>query len=897
MKVKKASLIIFIILIICVLTLCLYKKSNTLKKWIYTGDNSLKLSNSEINNEEESNDESKETRDLKVLVLEFDPILKTKGNIKCSEYLEKKGETKNIIYEVLDDIEYSSNGYIKVDPSYKETWIDTNEFPRYTCEIDVITGYDENGNEIISKSRQMNEETWLTIMQEGWYKGMIHPKEGEPGYKDWYRYVDQIPEYSFDYEYVIEKYNLIERRNNGEFDWVFISAIEPSKGNEANMVGTNAYNINGRPIDKYECKAFPIITANPLRKDGVFHNIGHATEWIMNNVFQSDTFSIPYRENDVSITSEEDYNKLTLWDKFALNKAAVTLDSMQKFGVGNVHYPSNARNKEDEYGYWNKEYTYSNWKDWRYNYPNLKGEWEITNSSAWEDEIPPFGEMDNGRRYMRWWFKNMPHVEGRNEEGYYHNWWKYISTLDYVDQIYSDESKIVIYNDSNDKVLKCRCFYKSGEEEIIEDNKQWTIVDTSIAEINSEGTIIGKKAGITNAIFWRDGRNCSIEIEVREKNDFTDCVIKLENSEFTYNGEEIKPKITEIIGRFEGTIKEGEDYIVSYQNNKDAGEAEVMVTGIGKCVGETKTKFTIKPKQLLVFANSIQIEYGEEIPPLDYEIMGEIKNEKAGIDGSLKIVKDNNDDFVIGKQYVISCEDLKLVDNGDFKAKNYYMNCDKGVFLVLKAKPKYEIPKNIEVESGTMLKDVVLPDGFTWEDDINTIIDGAGTKIFKCTYTPKDTEHYKIINGIDVEIYVYHKLNIETEKYTLIEDDKKYIKCIDAKTTLYELKNNITTNGNITVIKDTMEILEEDAKIGTGMRIIISLDQKEYEYIAVVKGDANGDGEADMKDILQINKHRLNHIVLNDEFYYAGDVNEDNILNITDIFIINKFKLGIINKL
>ena len=81
------------------------------------------------------------------------------------------------------------------------------------------------------------------------------------------------------------------------------------------------------------------------------------------------------------------------------------------------------------------------------------------------------------------------------------------------------------------------------------------------------------------------------------------------------------------------------------------------------------------------------------------------------------------------------------------------------------------------------------------------------------------------------------------------------------------------------------------------MKIKISLENDEFEFIIVINGDTNGDGEADLKDILLINKHRLNKSLLTDEFLLAGDVNRVGNSDLKDLLQINKFRLEKINTL
>ena len=76
------------------------------------------------------------------------------------------------------------------------------------------------------------------------------------------------------------------------------------------------------------------------------------------------------------------------------------------------------------------------------------------------------------------------------------------------------------------------------------------------------------------------------------------------------------------------------------------------------------------------------------------------------------------------------------------------------------------------------------------------------------------------------------------------------------------------------------------------MIVKISLNNQLYEYTIVVKGDTNGDGESNLKDLLQINKHRLNKSKLTAEYLLAGDVNKDNEVNLKDLLQVNKYRLG-----
>lgn len=91
-----------------------------------------------------------------------------------------------------------------------------------------------------------------------------------------------------------------------------------------------------------------------------------------------------------------------------------------------------------------------------------------------------------------------------------------------------------------------------------------------------------------------------------EYEDISGKYISLSQSTYEYNGKYRKPAVT-VSG-----LTEGEDYIVSYSGNKDAGTATVTVKGIGSYCGTISRQFTITPydiSRLAVSLSSTEYEY------------------------------------------------------------------------------------------------------------------------------------------------------------------------------------------------------------------------------------------------------------------------------------------------
>ena len=74
-------------------------------------------------------------------------------------------------------------------------------------------------------------------------------------------------------------------------------------------------------------------------------------------------------------------------------------------------------------------------------------------------------------------------------------------------------------------------------------------------------------------------------------------------------------------------------------------------------------------------------------------------------------------------------------------------------FTIVKGNPTYTVPANLTAKYGQTLADVVLPAGFTWDDQTASVGE-IGVNTFKATFTPSDTDNYNIINNIDINVTV-----------------------------------------------------------------------------------------------------------------------------------------------
>ena len=136
---------------------------------------------------------------------------------------------------------------------------------------------------------------------------------------------------------------------------------------------------------------------------------------------------------------------------------------------------------------------------------------------------------------------------------------------------------------------------------------------------------------------------------------------------------------------------------------------------------------------------------------------------------------------------------------------------------------------------------------------------------------------------------------ITSEQY-IIQDI--YISKIQPKTTIKEFKEQIQTNSNqVKLYNNGEEIQVDDEIIKTGMQIEIEFAGKTKTFTLAVDGDVNGDGKADFKDIVSMNRHKLNKKKLNEVELIAGDVNNDNKVDFKDIVKVNRYRLNKITQL
>ena len=167
-------------------------------------------------------------------------------------------------------------------------------------------------------------------------------------------------------------------------------------------------------------------------------------------------------------------------------------------------------------------------------------------------------------------------------------------------------------------------------------------------------------------------------------------------------------------------------------------------------------------------------------------------------------------------------------------------------------------------------------------------VKGGTAEITAKTYDGGYTASANITVTETLEVII--NSNIEEKE----EGENAYLEGIEPKTQIGEIEEKILqTNGTIKVYKGETQITNTKQKIGTGMKIQITLNNEEKEYIVIVTGDCTGDGDADIRDMVKINNYRLYGTTTNFGTIYqkAADINKDGSIDIKDMVRINNYRL------
>ena len=188
--------------------------------------------------------------------------------------------------------------------------------------------------------------------------------------------------------------------------------------------------------------------------------------------------------------------------------------------------------------------------------------------------------------------------------------------------------------------------------------------------------------------------------------------------------------------------------------------------------------------------------------------------------------------------------------------------------IIAKAEPEYTVPQGLRAVYGKELSEIELPEGYSWEAEGTTKVGNVGKNKFTVKYIPEDTENYKEVIGIEVEIEVS--------------------KAEPTVNPIYNKEQKVYVGGNLPEIS-----LSEGDTEGTIAwdEYTLEVGTKEYSWTFIPKDTLNYNTKTGKVEFTVIEKYTKEDI-LNDNSKYEIE-EDDHILYITNIIpetTIEKYK-------
>jgi hypothetical protein len=304
---------------------------------------------------------------IKVIVLNFDPVLRSKGGVRLSRFMnwqDPHALTSGIVRD-LREVSYGFAHYDVVE------FIDVDAFPAKR------DGF------------RYDEASYLEMWAD-------REKAHQPD--------------AISYARVFEELRLVDRIRLDEIReiWMWGAPYFGADEYAMKIPGDRIFYPTDnpwfyRPYDIPDCgKTVWVMGWNYERGAAeAIHSYGHRCEGILSLTIGRGIW---------------DHKKTpgNLWNHFTKQSVDFPNDAQ----VGNVHGGPNAR---AGYDYAQQNSVLSAADDWL-NYPRLTGAKKLVNCEAW-------GGPDYHLNYMKWWLKHLPHAAS-STEGFYDNWWQYVANYD-----------------------------------------------------------------------------------------------------------------------------------------------------------------------------------------------------------------------------------------------------------------------------------------------------------------------------------------------------------------------------------------------------------------------------------------------------------------------------------
>lgn len=431
-------------------------------------------------------------KEQKVLVISVDPYITNplNGNKeKASEYL---GFSLDVSVTSLKQF-LECGSYDEVQMNVVDI-IHLNEFPKYTG----FASMTEKQFHMLYPVNSAGKGEWY-----GWWTRNSEMKVIPP---------ELDSAMHFDYLYLLTKFDLVKLRNEGKFDMVWVFGIDPLSMYESAMVGKAPFWINGKGVQA-DCKNFAMLGLTFSRVDGALESFCHMCESMLNY-----TYGVSLHDYNKPIQFNH-FSELNTWQKFYLCQHTSTAGN-KVYGVGQVHFSPNSTR---DYEWESQTPVLSYHQTFLEDYPNITNK-KVTTFTA-EEYLKNRDKDGYGPliKHHLWWLKHMPHYEGRDENGYLHNWWEYMLDFKYVTGLEVSAAygtgKIRVPLGETVEDIPFVIKYNTGEIVMTSVSRSGAILkyEENSAFSVSDGTIYGKSAGNGKIVIMYDGHALKYEVKVHKR--------------------------------------------------------------------------------------------------------------------------------------------------------------------------------------------------------------------------------------------------------------------------------------------------------------------------------------------------------------------------------------------
>ncbi len=310
--------------------------------------------------------DSKSPRTVKVIVVDYDPVLRERGNVKLHQHM-KWSDPRSMTTNLIRYIREASGGYAQyqiVD------FIEVNAFP------------------LKRDSFRYTGQSFLEMWKD-------RKKAHQPD--------------AFGYAAMFKGLNLVQRVREQGIDeiWVWGAPYFGTDEYAMKIPGDQAFYQTDnawfyRPYDIPDCgRTVWVMGFNyEVGEDNALHSFGHRCEGILSLTVGRGVWNGKAGETNV-------------WSRFTRQADKFPNDAQ----VGHVHGGPNAK---EGYDYGQTNTVLSGADDWL-DYPRMTGKKTPVNCETW-------GEPYH-LNYQRWWLNHLPKNPGV-ADGFYNNWWRYIVDYD-----------------------------------------------------------------------------------------------------------------------------------------------------------------------------------------------------------------------------------------------------------------------------------------------------------------------------------------------------------------------------------------------------------------------------------------------------------------------------------